>query len=191
MKYITGIISFGVECERDSTGKWNITKEDFLNEKNMELKESEDSPFKDYGIEKNKLVSYHEFCTYNVADHVRAYCDMLYEERFDELEGLFFDSINSMKCRHDIFMLVYGKLRNMACFPRVNKFMTSEFGNAWESYVDSVNRVADHISDNKMNLEQLQKVQGKLGKTVKVDLGYAKPIPTIPSVSLSGDSKTV
>ena len=128
MKYITGLLAFGVDCKRDSCGKWNITKDEWLDEKLMTLQESDDSPFKDYGIEDDKVVPYHEYCLYAVADHVRAYCDMLYNEQFDELKDLFEDSIRSMKCRKDIFMLTYGKLRYLAQFHAINEFMTYSLG---------------------------------------------------------------
>ena len=72
MLYITGMIAFGVECKLNTLGKWNLTKNDFLDEENMKSRESEDSPFKNWGIEENKLIPYHDVCTYNVANHVRA-----------------------------------------------------------------------------------------------------------------------
>lgn len=194
MRYITGILAFGVQCERNSTGKWNLTKSEFLDEKLMELKESDDYPFKDYGIEENKLIPYHDICTYNVADHVRAYVDMIYEKRFDELVGLFYECIVDMKCRGDIFMLVYGKLRHLAGFQKVNQFMTEEFGNAWLSYIDSVERVSEHIANSKDALEQIQNLHASMGKQTVEDMTKvgglnAESVSTVPRVSLSGDSE--
>ena len=196
MKYITGIVAFGVQCERNSTGKWNLTKDDFLNEENMKLKESDDSPFKDYGIEENKLVPYHDICTYNVADHVRAYVDMVHEQRFDELVGLFYESIGDMKCRQDIFMLVNGKLRHLAGFQKVNEFMQQEFGNAWVSYIDSVERVAEHIANNQAALEALKDAQAAYGQQTVKDITRvgglnAESVSTVPRVSLSGNTEDV
>lgn len=146
MQYVTGIPAFGIPCELDSVGRWNILKEDYVDEERFTIKESDDMPLKDYGIEKNKLVPYREFCTYNVANHVRAYVDLLYMERFDILPGLFAECINNSKCRKDIFMLVYGKLRNLAQFKEINEFMCNEFGNAWMSYVQAVMAMAEHLA---------------------------------------------
>lgn len=159
MMYLTGPLAFGVDCERESCGRWNIPKTDWLNEDLMVLKDSEESPFKSYGIEENKIVPYHEFCTYNVADHVRAYCDMLYAGKFDELKDVFGEYIRSMSCRKDIFMLVYGKLKYLAEFHDINAFMEKEFGNAWVSYIDSVNSVAEHISNRAEAIERLESLQ--------------------------------
>lgn len=194
MRYITGIIAFGVECQRNSIGKWNITKNDFLNEKLMELKESDESPFKDYGIEENKIVPYHDFCTYNVADHVRAYLDMLHEGMFSELKGLFYECIGDGKCRHDIFMTVYGKLRHLAEFKEVNEFMLEEFGNAWISYIDSVERVAEHIVNSEAAFEEVQKISNGVTPDysgLKGGIFDAKRVPTIESINLKTDTTKV
>lgn len=159
MQYITGIVAFGVDCKRDSVGRWNTTKSEFLDDNLFVLKDSNESPFKDYGIEENKIIPYREYCTYNVADHVRAYCDLLYEHNFDFLKDAFSEYIRSMKCRKDIFMLVYGKLRNLAGFKEINEFMVQEFGNAWVSYIDSVDSVAEHISNRQEEIERLVRIQ--------------------------------
>jgi hypothetical protein len=160
MQYITGIAAFGIECERDSVGKWNIGKKDWLDDNFLWLSESDDSPFKNYGIEENKIVPYREYCTYNVADHVRAYLDLLHAQKFDLLDGAFHEYIRSMKCRKDIFMVTYGKLRHLAGFHAINDFMCNEFGNAWMSYVDSVETVAEHLA----NREDIQTLDETLTK---------------------------
>lgn len=160
MMYITGIPAFGVMCELDTPGRWNVTKKEFLDEEMFKLKNSDESPFKNYGIEENKMVPYHEFCTYNVANHVRAYLDLLYECKFDLLEDTFIECINNSKCREDIFMCVYGKLRNLAPFKEINEFMCKEFGNAWISYIESVNSVAEHISNRDEAVKTISKIQG-------------------------------
>jgi hypothetical protein len=56
-------------------------------------------------------------------------------------------------------MLVYGKLRNLAGFREINEFMVQEFGNAWMSYIDSVDSVAEHISNRQEEIERLVKIQ--------------------------------
>lgn len=163
MMYITGRIALGVPCERDSKGLWNVRRADFLDEANMKLHDSQESPFKDYGIERNKMIHYHEFCTYNVADHVRAYVDMLYAGKFEEMKGLFAEAIDNAKCRVDIFMLVYGKLRHLAEFKEIDEFMTEEFASAWISYKDSVRASAEHIEKHQEEMLNLEAIQSKLG----------------------------
>lgn len=162
MQYVTMMAAFGIPCNRSSCGKWNLRREDFTAEDKFITRESEESPLKDYGIEKDKLVPYREYCVYNVADHVRAYCDMLYECKFDEMHGLFHECIADLECRKDIFMLVYGKMRTAAWFSQIDLFMEEEFGNAWVSYKNSIESVSKHISDQLSVDEALSKIQGVL-----------------------------
>ncbi len=157
MKYVTMIPAFGVPCDRNSCGKWNLRKEDFTNEDKFTTRESDESPLGEYGIELNKLVPYREYCTWPVADHVRAYCDMVYECKFEELKGLFHECIADLECRKDIFMLIYGKMRTVGWFDSINKFMSDEFGNAWSSYVDSVKSAANHVDNMADRYERMMK----------------------------------
>lgn len=172
MQYLTGRLAFGVYCEDDSCGLWNITKAEWLDDSLMQLRESDDSPFKHYGIEENKIVPYHEFCTYNVASHTRAYLDMLYEERFDELRGLFAEAINSAKARSDIFMATLSRLRKTGKYLTINKFMTEEFGSAWESYCQCVHSAMMNIEKAQMNLEQYERIHGDLPSAIKSTMVY-------------------
>lgn len=173
MKYITGIIALGTECRLESKGIWNVRKKDFLNEDNMKLIESDDTPFKDWGIEKDKIINYHEFALYNVANHVRAYIDMLYFGKFEEAKGLFAEAIDNAKCRSDIFMLIYGKTRHLAEFTEIDEFMTEEFGNAWIAYKDAVHSSAEHLSkateqwDNVFKVDAFKKAAIRSGTTVQ------------------------
>lgn len=185
MLYITGMIAFGVECKLNTLGKWNLTKQDFTDAKAMELKESQDSPFKDWGIEENKIVPYHEYCTYNVANHVRAYCDLLWEKKFDLLTGMFYECVGDMRSRTDIFTLVNGKLRHLAGFREINEFMEKEFGNAWISYLEAVESISEHLANNDTAIEQLTELQKTMvGQSSRRDLLNAKSIPAIESTDI-------
>lgn len=161
MYYITGYLAFGIPCELPTPGKWNITKSEYLDDALFKSVNSEESPFGDWGIEKNKIVPHREFTLFNVANHVRAYVDMLYAGEFDKLRDLFFECINNAKAREDIFMLVYGKLRKLACYREVNEFMCEEFGNAWLSYVDAIHSVANHISAREEEVQEILQKQGR------------------------------
>ena len=145
MRYVTGRCAFGVIDDTPSVGIWNIRKSDFLGEGFIE-RDSEDSIFGDWGIQKNVLIPYREFCTFNVANHVRAYCDMLEMGMMTDMKGLFAEAIDNAKCRLDIFTLVYGKMRNTELFEFVNIFFLEEFGSDWTSYKDAVNKSADKLS---------------------------------------------
>lgn len=148
MKYLTGILAMQIPCDLPSQGIWRLSRKDFLNDELFVLKESDDSRYKDWGIEQNKIVPGREFMLYNVANHVRAYIDMLEDMQFDTLKGLFMEAIAEPKCRHDIFMAAYGKLRHLADWQEYNSFMKKEFGNSWESYKSSVISVSQHVQES-------------------------------------------
>lgn len=177
MQYVTGYLAFGIPCELPTPGKWNITKSEYLDDKLFKLVNSEDSPFGDYGIEKNKLVPHREFCLFNVANHVRAYVDMIYAGEFDKLKDLFFECINNAKAREDIFMLVYGKLRKLACYREVNEFMCEEFGNSWHAYVDAIHSMSNHIANRQEEIESILKKQGRYIKNNPYSVSATLDIP--------------
>lgn len=152
MKYITGWIAFATPCELDTAGKWNLHKKDFLDEDNMTLYESEDSPFKHLGIEPGKPIEYHGNELFNVANHVRAYCDMLYQGKFAELKDIYAEVIDDPKALDLIFQLVDERLRSEKGFPIIDEFLTREFGNLWKSYVDTKASVAETLEKHRQEL---------------------------------------
>lgn len=142
MIYLTGMISFGIPCLLDSRGTWMYSKAEFSNPEYMVSRESNESVFKDFGIEKDKIIPYYgDDSLFNVANHVRAYLDILSWGQYDELKGVFYDYIFSMDCRGMIFDSVYKYLRFGKSFQDINRFMSEEFGNAWLSYV--TNKIQD------------------------------------------------
>lgn len=135
MVYITGPIAFSIPSSDNSVGRWNTPKDEFLKEGALTTKESEGSLLKDYGIDKDKIIPYHDDSElFNVATHTRAYLDMLIDRRFDELEGLFEDCIRDGSCMHDIFKHVYHKLSKLPKYKEIYQFIAGEFGNHWISY---------------------------------------------------------
>lgn len=160
MRYMTGPIVLGVPCKDDSVGKWNLTKGDFTNEDNIVFRESSESIYGDYGIETFKMIPYHGDELYHVATHTRYYLDALAERKFDELDGVFAEAINSGNCRNEIFKMVYRFLRDKPFFKEVHRFLHNEFGNAWVSFYmqqadtdakikRGAERYAEHISSGK------------------------------------------
>ena len=156
MLYITGHVAFGIpDRTSESCGIWNIRKSEFLGEDSFKQRDSSTSVFGDWGIQKGLMVPYHEFCTYNVANHARAYCDMLEMGQAADMKGLFAEAIDNAKVRMDIFMLVYGKLRGSELWPFINSFFMEEFGNAWDSYKKSVKKNAEVLSESAKEFDAL------------------------------------
>ncbi len=139
MKYLTGILCYNVPCEEDSIGIWGVPREDWADDK-LEIAESDDSPLKDWGIECDKIIPYHdEFTLYNVATHTRSYLDSLIAGRFDDIRNIFYETIVSSECRYTIFCKVCDKvIQELPNYKEICNFMTSEFGSSWISFVSQL-----------------------------------------------------
>lgn len=149
MYYLSGPLAFTVPCELDTPGEWRVSRKMWSDENvNKSIRNSEDSPFKDYGINQNVYIQYRPIGLYNVANHVRAYLDMLYEKRFDEMKDLFMEYIDNGLYRRDIFEQVFYRCKHLAEYKEINKFMSEEFGNAWISFLDAIHTSSMHISEN-------------------------------------------
>ena len=161
MIYLTGKQAFYVTCEEDSVGEWMMSKELFAE---LELKESSETLMGDALIEKDKIIPYHaDDDLYNVATHTRAYLDMLFDERYDELKGVFMDSIQSKKCRAEIFKYAYHYGIGLERFQQIHIFMTSEFGNAWHSYCQNMLSLRKHIEASHKRKDGVVKKKSKHG----------------------------
>lgn len=73
MKYVTLLHALNIPCRLDTFGDWH---KEALDWRKIHVFESNDSIFKDYGIELNKTIPCNEE-KYNVANHIRACLDML------------------------------------------------------------------------------------------------------------------
>ena len=148
MKYISGMICFGIPCREDSVGTWLYTKQDYTDPDNLKLYESDDSIFKDLGIEQDKIIPYHDDGElFNVANHTRAYLDMLANCEFDKLRDVFYDYISSKHCRYVIFRETYTRLSKLDTYKDIHKFMSEEFGNAWMSFCTDALQVRRRVEN--------------------------------------------
>lgn len=159
MQYISGMICFGIQCECDSVGCWNMPKSMFLDDANIIKRESDGSLFGSYGIEKNKFIPYREYTVWNIADHVRAYMDMLADRDYEKLKGVFANYISSAKCRKDIFTLTLSRLGKEPDFMLTHQFMVDEFGADWLSFCDAVKKNADHLSKHREEINSILEAQ--------------------------------
>lgn len=141
MKYLTGIVALSVACDLDSCGLWQTPREEFTTNLDSYVRESESSILGTLGIEKDKIIPYNGNTLYNVANHARAYCDLVAEKRYKALDGLFFDAIQDTKTRMLIFEYIFKNRTKFKNYKEINRFMHSEFGNAWDSYVSSYSSI--------------------------------------------------
>lgn len=70
--YITGIHALNLPCELETTGDWHTSSLDW---KNVPLRESDNSPIKEWGIEGGIVLP--DKREYNHANHLRAILDIM------------------------------------------------------------------------------------------------------------------
>lgn len=86
MEYITGFYALNLPCQLETTGDWHRHS---LNWSKPNIKNSENSIFREYGIETNRDLSFAGLNSkHNVANHIRACLDIIEagnEKLFDTL----------------------------------------------------------------------------------------------------------
>ena len=136
MKYVSGYYAMPLYVDPNdmSCGLWTET-ESLYSDINNKLYETEGNPMGDYGIFENQEVP-GQIGLYWVANHIRAYLDMLYYEEFEMLEDLYYEAINDPRMMHLIFELVFKyKLYEN---PKVCEFLAEEFESLFRSYILTV-----------------------------------------------------
>ena len=137
MKYVSGYYAMPlyVNDKSDmSSGIWN--PEDGLYDNIKEkLYDTEGNPMGEYGIFPDEEVpGYTE--SFYVANHIRAYLDMIYYKEFDKLKDLYWEAINDMNMLHIIFEKIFAyKLYEDV---EVIKFLSDEFESLFRSYILTV-----------------------------------------------------
>lgn len=169
MQYLTGKLAFGITCDLDTPGLWNIPTSEYL-DSSFKLSDSDNSPFKYWGIETGKIIPGREYTTFNVANHLRAYVDCLYKGEFDLLKDRYEEIIFYPKYCKEIFMIIYGKTRFLAEFEDINNFLTGEFGDRWLNFIESINAMSEKLSNG--DTTKLD----NLFKGVEEDKGYSASI---------------
>lgn len=104
MKYVSGLFALNLPCSLNTTGDWHRTS---LPWDKVEIKDSDKSPLKDFGIEKNIYIDELN-ANYNVANHIRACVDILDEGRYTLVSGMRYDFFdNNEDIIPDLFNCVF------------------------------------------------------------------------------------
>lgn len=135
MKYISGIFALNISCELETCGDWHTSA---LNWENIDIKESDDTIFKDYGIEKNKEIIFlnGRFC---VANHIRACLDLMVENKLSLIEGMNNDFICNENYDKEIFKKVL-EIRHLPNWENINLFMEKEYLLKWINFLKSTDK---------------------------------------------------
>lgn len=133
MLYISGVHALNIENSLNTTGDWHRSaiRWDVLPDR---LKESNDSVFKDYGIEKNKQLKFlKDKPIYNVANDIRACLDLLDEGNFAQAKGMRDDYICTDEYDDEIFNKVI-LLKNNSNWQDIDNFMGKEYMMKWLNF---------------------------------------------------------
>lgn len=129
MRYLTGVHALNIPCNLNTTGDWHSSA---LQWEKLNIKESDDTLLKDYGIEEEKKIpTYSE--TFYVANHIRALLDMLIDGDFSNAQGMRKDYICNDKYNNEIFSKVMS-FENLSNWNDIDKFMSDEYRLKWLNY---------------------------------------------------------
>ena len=130
MKYLTGIHALNLPCSLDTCGDWHSKS---INWNNPDIRESSSSALKDYGIEKERSVTFLKDHSYNVANHIRALLDMLLIGNYGYAQGMKEEYICNDSYTEEIFKQVL-KLKNEKNWDDIDEFMKKEYKMKWIEY---------------------------------------------------------
>ena len=138
MKYLTGIHALNLPCNLDTSGDWHTSA---LKWQDLTWRYSEQSIFKDYGIEIDRSIKFINMHHVNIANHIRALLDLLDEQNYPTAEGMKEDFICNDKYTLEIFSKV-SMLRYRQYWNNIDTFMHKEYGEEWKEY--SINQRDRH-----------------------------------------------
>jgi len=129
LRYLTGIHALNIECDLLTCGDWHQSA---LKWENLMIRESDDSVYKEWGIEHGRTIPKHEE-KYSTANHIRALLDLLEEGNYAEAQGMKEDFI----CNDDYNEIVFEKvamLQGMKNWDLIDAFMGREYKMEWVRY---------------------------------------------------------
>lgn len=134
MEYITGQFALNLPCSLKTTGDWHTSA---MNWGKVYTYDSENSIFKDYGIELNKPIPEHDK-RYNVANHIRAILDLLAEKKFYLITNFRDDYICNELYTTEIFEKTVLLLPDKELFD----FMYKTYGKEWKRWTGKHNIIS-------------------------------------------------
>ena len=130
MKYITGMQALNLTCNLETSGDWHQPTFDWSK---LEIKNSEDSFFGNYGIYQNSHIPEHNE-TFFVANHIRAILDLIYDKKFALAQGMRKDFICNENYTSEIFNKIY-EMRNLKWWKDISSFMEKEYKLDWLHFI--------------------------------------------------------
>lgn len=134
MKYITRVQALNIEDSTECCGDWHQSS---MNWSKLDLAESDDSMFGDWGIEVDKTVPEHNE-HYNVANTLRAILDLLQNrDNLGYLKGFKDDFLCTDKYNQEFFEKVYELNDKVGHWKDIDRLMQLEFMWDWDNFIAS------------------------------------------------------
>ena len=130
MIYLSGIHALNLPCRLNTCGDWHCSA---LKWKDLTLLNSDNSIYKEYGIEPDRTIPEHNG-SYYVANHIRAILDLLEMGAFPLAQGMRDDFICTSEYDDEIFgkVLLLNKLPH---WKQIDAFMRKEYYMKWVNYL--------------------------------------------------------
>lgn len=129
MLYISGRAALNIPCQLETDGDWHRLSIDW---DNVRLRRSSDSIFGEYGIEKQREVSWLKEPV-NVANHLRALLDLLDDGQLSTARGMRSDYINNDQYTKELMDHVW-MLRDRPHWDAIDQLMGREYAMIWVRY---------------------------------------------------------
>ena len=126
MLYLTGKHALNISCALDTCGDWH---QPALRWEDLTIRNSEESIFGDYGIERDKRIPNSQEL-FNVANHIRALLDLLEMGNFAVAQGMNDDFICNSEYDLEIFTQAL-RLKDSANWNLIDRFMGKEYFVKW------------------------------------------------------------
>ena len=131
MLYISGVQALNLPCSLNTPGDWHLYG---IVWDPLDLRDSEQSIFKEYGIEDQQKLPYHTE-QYPVANHIRAVLDLLSSGQFGLVQGMRRNFICTDEYDPEIFDKVL-MLKNGPNWEKISKFMEREYMLKWLNFLE-------------------------------------------------------
>jgi len=129
VQYLTGKHALNLNCDLLTCGDWHQSA---LRWENLTIRESTDSVFGDWGIERDKEIPNHTE-HFNTANHIRAILDLIAEGNFAVAQGMRDELICNDYYTPLIFNMV-SMLREKDNWSQIDTFMGKEYKMQWVKF---------------------------------------------------------
>lgn len=135
MKYISGMQALNLIPPENTPGDWHFSS---MNWENPTMRESDDSPFGDWGIYVGEVPRIGKM---HIANHLRACADLIAERYYGDAQGMRDNFIDNDSYNEEFFEKIM-LLKSFKNWSEVDEFMEKEYLCRWLNYKEARNGLA-------------------------------------------------